>query len=117
MTSRFDYVKYDDVAMAKQAKLKVAAQKVEAAIMALHEAADEFDGLICAELIETHGKLDDEGDEDQVEKARDELSEAVPGEDAIQRLEQAYMWCGKALRDEQIKRNGSAPLEEGRSNG
>jgi hypothetical protein len=32
------------------------------------------------------------------------------------KLEEAYMWCGKAIRDDQIKRNGSAPLEEGRSN-
>ena len=29
-------------------------------------------------------------------------------------LEQAYMWIGKAIRDDQIARNGSAPLEEER---
>ncbi len=33
------------------------------------------------------------------------------------KLEEAYMWVGKAIRDEQIKRNGSAPLQEGRKNG
>lgn len=32
------------------------------------------------------------------------------------KLEEAYMWVGKAIRDDQVARNGSAPLEEGRSN-
>jgi hypothetical protein len=32
----------------------------------------------------------------------------------LTKLEEAYMWVGKAVRDEQIKRNGSAPLQEGR---
>lgn len=27
------------------------------------------------------------------------------------KLEEAYMWCGKAIRDDQIKRNGSAELQ------
>lgn len=31
------------------------------------------------------------------------------------KLEEAYMWCGKAIRDDQIKRNGSAPLQEERT--
>lgn len=30
------------------------------------------------------------------------------------KLEEAYMWIGKAVRDDQIARNGSAPLQEGR---
>lgn len=30
------------------------------------------------------------------------------------KLEEAYMWAGKAIRDEQIKRNGSAELQEER---
>ncbi len=33
------------------------------------------------------------------------------------KLEEAYMWVGKAIRDEQIARNGSAPLQEGRKDG
>ena len=33
------------------------------------------------------------------------------------KLEEAYMWVGKAIRDEQIARNGSAPLQEERKNG
>lgn len=33
---------------------------------------------------------------------------------ALTNLEVAYMWLGKAIRDEQILRNGSAPLQEER---
>lgn len=35
---------------------------------------------------------------------------------ALTALEETYMWIGKAIRDEQIKRNGSAPLQEERGN-
>lgn len=35
----------------------------------------------------------------------------------LTKLEEAYMWVGKAIRDEQIARNGSAPLQEERTNG
>ncbi len=33
----------------------------------------------------------------------------------ITKLEEAYMWIGKAIRDDQIARNGSALLQESRS--
>lgn len=33
---------------------------------------------------------------------------------AITKLEEAYMWIGKSIRDEQIVRNGSAELQEER---
>ena len=33
------------------------------------------------------------------------------------KLEECYMWIGKAIRDEQIKRNGGAELQEERKNG
>lgn len=33
------------------------------------------------------------------------------------KLEEAYMWMGKAIRDDQIARNGTAPLMEERKNG
>jgi hypothetical protein len=36
---------------------------------------------------------------------------------AMTKIEEAYMWIGKAIRDDQIKRNGSAPLQEERKNG
>ena len=35
---------------------------------------------------------------------------------ALTALEEAYMWIGKAIRDDQISRNGSAELQEGRGN-
>lgn len=33
---------------------------------------------------------------------------------ALTKLEETYMWIGKAIRDDQIARNGSAPLQEER---
>lgn len=36
---------------------------------------------------------------------------------ALTSLEESYMWIGKAIRDDQIARNGSAELQEGRKNG
>ena len=36
---------------------------------------------------------------------------------AITKLEEVYMWIGKAIRDDQIERNGSAELQEERKNG
>lgn len=33
---------------------------------------------------------------------------------ALTKLEEVYMWIGKALRDDQIQRNGTAPLQEER---
>lgn len=32
------------------------------------------------------------------------------------KLEETYMWVGKAIRDDQIARNGTAELQEQRSN-
>lgn len=34
----------------------------------------------------------------------------------LTKLEEAYMWCGKGIRDDQVARNGSAPLQEARTN-
>lgn len=36
---------------------------------------------------------------------------------AFTKLEEFYMWVGKAIRDDQIARNGSAPLQEERKDG
>lgn len=36
---------------------------------------------------------------------------------AMTALEEVYMWIGKAIRDDQIRRNGSAPLQEARKDG
>lgn len=35
----------------------------------------------------------------------------------LTKLEEVYMWIGKGIRNDQIARNGSAPLQEGRNNG
>ena len=35
---------------------------------------------------------------------------------ALTKLEECYMWIGKAIRDDQIARNGSAELQEERTN-
>lgn len=35
---------------------------------------------------------------------------------ALTALEESYMWIGKAIRDNQIDRNGSAEAQEGRCN-
>lgn len=34
----------------------------------------------------------------------------------LTKLEEAYMWVGKAVRDDQIARNGAAELQEERGN-
>lgn len=34
---------------------------------------------------------------------------------ALTKLEEVYMWCGKGIRDDQIKRNGYASSQEERS--
>lgn len=36
---------------------------------------------------------------------------------ALTKLEECYMWIGKAIRDDQIARNGSVELQEERKNG
>lgn len=36
---------------------------------------------------------------------------------ALTKLEEVYMWIGKGIRDDQIKRNGSASLQEERKDG
>lgn len=36
---------------------------------------------------------------------------------AMTKLEEVYMWIGKQIRDDQIARNGLAPLMEERKNG
>lgn len=35
---------------------------------------------------------------------------------ALTKLEECYMWVGKAIRDDQISRNGTAELQEERNN-
>lgn len=77
--SRFDYVKYDDLAMQTQ---------------------DAFKGLVMA-----------------MEEGIDLLQSPRAKALALTKLEEVYMWIGKAIRDDQIKRNGSAELQEERKDG
>jgi len=35
---------------------------------------------------------------------------------ALTKLEESYMWCGKAIRDDQLIRNGQIELQEERNN-
>ncbi len=77
--SRFDYVKYDEIACALQEGFKLDVSLLEA--------------RIDAALISPRAR-------------------AL----AITKLEECYMWIGKAIRDDQIARNGKAELQEGRTN-
>lgn len=71
-------------------------------------------------------KYDNKAQEDQayIKTRFEELEEAVmgnlkPGRASalvLTKLEEAYMWVGKAIRDEQIARNGAAELQESRGN-
>lgn len=78
MSSRFDYVAYDDFATKQQKLMKDLAQTLEGAILGLNQGR--------AQSL------------------------------ALTSLEECYMWIGKQIRDDQIKRNGTAPLQEGRTN-
>lgn len=86
--SRFDYVQYDVNSLADQNEAKVLVQKLETLIGGIGYAQ----GLPTKET---------------------ERSKAL----AITKLEEVYMWIGKAIKEDQIARNGSAPLQEGRKNG
>lgn len=77
---RFDYVKYDDEAVEKQARAKAAVENLEEVI--------EHTMIGCSR------------------------AKAL----ALTKLEEVYMWIGKGMRDDQIMRNGSAPLQEERIN-
>ncbi len=66
-----------------------------------------------ATLIQSEFKITCEAFENQIE---DYLSSPRAKALALTKLEEVYMWIGKAIRDDQITRNGSAPLQEERNN-
>lgn len=76
---RFDYVRYDETAMERQAHCKKVCEDLEHAISA------------------------------SIKPGRAQSL-------ALTKLEEVYMWIGKAIRDDQIERNGSASLQEERNN-
>jgi len=77
-SSRFNYVKYDELAAKKQERFKNVFATLE---------------LMAEELIDS--------------RARSLF---------LTHLEEAYMWTGKAIRDEQIARQGNVNHEPARSN-
>lgn len=85
--SRFDYVQYDSGAQGDQLSAKILVQRIEKFIESIGYA---------------QGKL-------SPQTAR---SKAL----AITKLEECYMWIGKAIRDDQIARGAPAPLQEERTN-
>jgi hypothetical protein len=78
MSTRFDYVKYDQIAADTQAACKTACIALESAINTIG-----------------------------VGGARERAI-------ALTQLEHVYARCGRAIRDDQIARNGAAELEEER---
>jgi hypothetical protein len=76
--SRFDYVRYDELAQEGQRKVKTQ----------------------CEEL----------------EKTLADLPDGRAKSLALTKLEEFYMWVGKAIRDYQIERGAAAPLQEERNN-
>lgn len=87
--SRFDYVAYDE-----------------------HSAADQRESKELVSRLETF--IDSLGTDDATPVARKTCGRAKAL--ALTKLEECYMWIGKAIRDDQIERNGSAPLQETRNN-
>ena len=88
MPNRFDYVAYDKIAAEKQADFKAKVQELE--------------GLLDEHFPSSPGGQDPHG-----------RAKAL----SLTTLEEFYMWVGKATRDDQVARNGSAPLQEARDQG
>jgi hypothetical protein len=87
--SRFDYVKYDAQSIDEQSEAKAACQNVERII----------DSIVPPAAAGLKPDFD-------AARARD---------NALQALEECYMWIGKSIRDQQVIR-GQAPLQEERGN-
>ena len=107
--SRFDYVKYDEIAYAKSAELKAAFQAYEAGFLSTLEAMEHVESLVM-DLPEGRGKA----------LAREKLLNLAgmkaQQEKILATVEEVYMWCGKAIRDDQVETRG-AELQEARNNG
>lgn len=52
---------------------------------------------------------------EKIEAAIENLPPSDEKKRALVKLEECYMWIGKAIRNDQIARNGSAPLQEERT--
>lgn len=85
---RFDYVKYDQGAQEDQLQAKEKVSRLETFINGIGYAQ----GIVSEDCARAKAL-------------------------ALTKLEEVYMWIGKAIRDDQIARNGSAPPQEERTNG
>lgn len=52
----------------------------------------------------------------QVQDSLERIDSGRAASLALNKLEEAYMWVGKAIRDSQIERNNGADLQEERCN-
>lgn len=86
--SRFDYVKYDQFAIDRQDEFKQMMHQLENGITAIGSLIPE-----------------------PARSASVGRAKAL----ALTKLEEVYMWIGKAIRDDQIIRNGQASLQEERT--
>lgn len=90
MSSRFDYVKYDDQAIKSQDLAKDLCQQLESQILRIGA--------------------------DIPEPARGAIVGRAKAT-ALTKLEECYMWIGKAIRDDQKQRNAQTELQEQRKDG
>lgn len=104
--SRFDYVAYDKDATLLQDDAKTKVREIELRIMNLAMRSCGFETTSQGVKF----KLSDAPSDAQ-------KSQFENCQRAIEKLEECYMWIGKAIRDDQIRRNGSAPLQEARKDG
>ena len=105
--NRFDYLKYDDKAVKQQGDFKQLFQKLEQLI-------EESNG-VHTELMKRVGILESTRAKELVVQNIGHLFNEKNLAAVMTALEQGYMWVGKAIRDDQFARNGTAPLQEERS--
>jgi hypothetical protein len=53
---------------------------------------------------------------EELESLATEIEDGRAKSLVMTKLEEAYMWVGKGIRDSQVKRNGSAPEQPERNN-
>lgn len=94
--SRFDYVKYDNTGILMQDHFKSQMLELERNIQGIGINSALRAVSTQSAAVSSLGR-----------------SKAM----AVTKLEELYMWLGKAVRDDQILRNGSAELQEERKDG
>lgn len=103
--NRFDYLKYDDKAVKQQAEFKAKFQELETLFARSQQTHEEIMRLIG--LMES-GRAKD--------LAVSKIGKLFSNSDVVMTaMEEGFMWLGKAVRDEQFARTGTAPLQEERT--